>query len=483
MFSAQIRHLQTESFRLAAVYVALFVGSMAVLTTLIYFIVAQAFEADLLRGADDDLKAIRTAYHVELAKRPAKAIHEASEMIDDRLLAKDTADVFLLERGNTRITGNIPVMTPRDGILRFQNPLMPAGADRGTHIVIGRGELLAPGLYAFVGRDLNGAKAAEGAVLQTFALVLAVSIVIAIAGGLVLSHSFLGRIDAITDTCRAIMAGRLDDRVPVRGARDEMGRLAATINDMLDRIGLLMESLRQVSNDIAHDLRTPLAHLRYRLERVRAEARGTSDYAVAVDAAIADADELLALFASLLRIAQIEAGARRAGIEEVDLGALLVRVADLYRPALDDGAHPFELVRSADLVVCGDPQLLFQLVANLLDNAIRHTPVGTPIRLAAEMSGDRPAIVAADRGPGIAVADRERVFRRFFRCEQSRTSPGSGLGLTLAKAIADLHDAQILLLDNAPGLSVVVTFPPVVRDRAPRKPSQKAVSVAEVGIL
>ena len=484
MPSAGIRHFQTESFRLAAIYAALFVGSMAVLSTVIYLTVAQAFEANLLQGADDDLAAIRTAYTAELAKHTKRALHEAEEMIDDRLLARDKGSVFLLQRGVLPVYGNIPAMTPKAGLSRFPNPLVPAG-ERNAHTILGRGEFIAPGLFAFVGRDLALAKKAEFAVLQAFGWVMAISIVIAIAGGFLLSQSFLRRIDAITNTCRAIMAGRLGDRVPVHGARNEMDRLAATINDMLDRIGVLMESLRQVSNDIAHDLRTPLAHLRYRLERARSEARDTNDYGSAVDAAISDADELLSLFAALLRIAQIEAGARRAGIDDVDLHALLTRVGDLYRPALDDDVHPFELLPSPCSDVRGDPQLLLQLVANLLDNAIRHTPPGTRISLATAMDGDRPTITVADEGPGIATADREKVFRRFYRCEQSRTTPGSGLGLTLVRAIADLHEAEITLLDNKPGLKVVVTFPAAVaKEQATRRRAARPLGqVAEVGTL
>ncbi|HUO92611.1 MAG TPA: ATP-binding protein [Rhizomicrobium sp.] len=477
----RIRHFRTESFRLAAIYVALFVGSMAVLSTITYFIVTSAFEANLLQGADDDLLAIRSAYTEELARRPQKAVHEAQEMIDDRLLARDSGDVFLLERGTTRLSGNIAGMAPRAGILRFPNPLAPAG-DGAAHVILGRGEFLAPGLYTFVGRDLSAANKAEDAVLQAFGWMMAVSVVIAMAGGFFLSHSFLKRIDAITKTCRAIMTGHLGDRVPVHGARNELDRLAMTINDMLDRIGILMESLRQVSNDIAHDLRTPLAHLRYRLERARNDAKTTDSYAAAVDGAIADADALLSLFAALLRIAQIEAGARRAGIEDVDLNALLTRAADLYRPALDDGAHPFEVVPAATGIVRGDPQLLLQLIANLLDNAVRHTPPGTRISLSTAMQDGRPALVVADRGPGIAEDDREKVFRRFYRCEPSRTTPGSGLGLTLARAIVELHEAEIELLDNAPGLKAVVTFP-AVAEATQHRSRPPLATAAKVGTL
>jgi signal transduction histidine kinase len=460
MSFVRIRLFQTESFRLAAIYAGLFVGSMIVLIGLIYFIVAQAFEANLLRGSDDDLAAIRRAYNIELVKKPKKAIHEATEMVDDRLLATDSEDAFLLQQGaHTRITGNLPPMTPKAGEQRFLSPLPITEGERSEHIILGRGEYLGDGLYAFVGRDLYAARAAEAKVLRTFGWVLLASLLAAFAGGTLLSQSFLRRVDAITNTCRSIMAGRLGDRIPVHGSRNELDQLSSTINDMLDRIGVLMESLRQVSNDIAHDLRTPLAHLRYRLEQARAEAITAEDYAQPVEAAIADSDKLLEMFAALLRIAQIEAGARQAGIEDVQLVPLLARAGDLYRPVMDDVGHPFRIKLSPCASTRGDPQLLLQLVANLLDNAVHHTPAGTGISLVAEMDGARPVIAVADEGPGIPAEDRQKVFRRFFRCEQSRTTPGSGLGLALVSAIADLHGAEISLLDNRPGLRVVVKFP------------------------
>jgi signal transduction histidine kinase len=463
MSSVRIRLFQTESFRLAAVYAGLFFGSMAVLIVLIYLIVGHAFERDLLEDSNDDLASIHKAYATELLKRPGKAVHEAKEMIDDRLLAADKDDVFLLQSGtSTRLAGNLPVMAPEAGILRFRNPI-PTDSDKREHMILGRGEVLAPGLYAFVGRDLHEAQEAESEVLRAFGLVMLASLLAAAVGGLFLSRSFLRRVDAITGTCRAIMAGRLGDRIAMRGTRDELDRLAATINDMLDRIGALMESLRQVSNDIAHDLRTPLAHLRYRLEMAKLEAKSTQDYETAVEAAIADSDQLLEMFAALLRIAQIEAGARHAGMEEVDLATLLGHVGDLYKPVMDDTGHPFEVQLAPCAPVRGDPQLLLQLFANLLDNAVHHTPAGARISLIAQMDGARPMIVVADEGPGIPVEDRQKVFRRFFRREQSRTTPGSGLGLALVLAIADLHGAEISLCDNNPGLRVVVKFPASLR--------------------
>jgi signal transduction histidine kinase len=455
MSFARARVFQTETFRLAATYALVFLGSMALLVVLIFVIVSNAFEANLLRDSRDDLAAIKKAY---AEATPGRELHEANEMIEDRLLATDSADVFLLQAGHKRIGGNLPVMQPSTGVLRFSYPRALGGATAG-HTLLGQGELIAPGVYAFVGRDLYSARRAENELLETFVLVLVASLVLAGAGGLLLSRSFVKRVDAITTTCRGIMAGRLDERIPTKGTRNELDLLAASINAMLDRIAALMESLKQVSNDIAHDLRTPLAHLRYRLERAREDARSTDDYAVAVDAAIANCDQLQAMFAALLRIAQIEAGARRVGMQAVDLGEVLENIVGLYEPVMGDTGHPFETRFAHNLRLSGDPQLLMRLFGNLLDNAIRHTPAGGRISLTAEAEGSTAKVAVSDEGPGIPAEDREKVFRRFYRREQSRTTPGSGLGLALVAAIAELHGAEVSLDDNAPGLRAIVLFP------------------------
>jgi signal transduction histidine kinase len=450
------RLFQSESFRHAAIYAVLFTGAMAVLITLVYLGMDQAFKADLLRASGDDLLAIRKAY-VEAA--PGRGTHEAKEMIDDRMLAPDAADRFLLQQGaRTRLAGNLPAMPPRAGIFYLHYPV----SGDGSHEVLGKGALLPNGLYAFVGRDIYQARKAEQGVLRAFGWVLFASIALASLSGLMLSSRFLKRIDRISDTCRAIMDGRLDDRIPAKGKRSELGRLAATINNMLDRNQALVESLRQMSSDIAHDLRTPLMHLRHSLEKARNEAANTDEYATVVDSAIAESDQMLAMFEALLRIARIEAGARREAFEDVDLRHLLQRAYDIYKPVMDDAGHPFTIGRTAGALVRGDAQLLLQAIVNLLENAIHHTPAGTPIRAAVECEGGRLAIVISDGGPGIAAEDRARVIRRFYRCEQSRTSPGNGLGLSLVSAVADLHGAELELSDNAPGLRVCIRFSPPI---------------------
>jgi len=450
----QTRLIRTDSFRHAAIYTLLFMGSMAVLIAIVYFILDHSYKANLLREVGDDLTSIRTAY---ATARHGKEEHEAKEMIDDRMLAPDSNDVYLLQRGPRKIAGNLPAMTPQTGEFRLPVPGRVQG-DGDGHVILGRGEKLSKDLYVFVGEDLYAVNQTERGVLYAFGLVLLASLLLAFGGGLLLSRGFLKRVDAITDTCRAIMMGRLGDRIPISGRQNELGRLGDVINAMLDRNQALMESLKQVSTDIAHDLRTPLTHLRYRLEGARNAAATTEDYAAAVEAAIAECDQLLTVFAALLRIAQIEAGARRAEFRDVALDQLVERVRDIYKPVMDDTRHPLEVRPGAGVPVRGDAQLLMQLVSNLLENAIHHTPEGTPVVLESGMEDGHAFLVVADRGAGIPEADRVNVLKRFFRQEQSRTTPGSGLGLSLVAAIAEVHNAVIKLTDNNPGLRVLVTF-------------------------
>jgi signal transduction histidine kinase len=475
MSSASTRLLQTDSFRLAAIYAGLFLVSTLLLMALVFVAVSRAFEADLLRASSDDLVSIQRAYVGGMPR--GKALHEANEMIEDRQLATDSSDVFLLVSKGRKVAGNLPFMAARAGELRFPYPAALGGSAMAGHTILGRGVFLARGDYAFAGRDLQIARDAEQEVIDAFAVVLAVSLLIAAGGGMLMSRSFLRRIDAITATCRDIMSGRLGERIPVRGSRNELDRLAGTINEMLNRIATLMDSLRQVSNDIAHDLRTPLAHLRYRLERAQANATTAGEYARAVDEAIADCDHLLAMFAALLRIAQIESGARRAGMAGLDLSELLRHLAGFYEPVVSDAGHPFAVRIASDLEVVGDSQLLFRLFANLIDNAVRHTPPGAPVTLEAYPRNDAVVVAVSDRGAGIPAEDHEKVFRRFFRREQSRTTPGSGLGLSLVSAIAELHSTRVVLADNCPGLRASVELRSSAPDEGRKARSAPSLSI------
>ena len=281
---------------------------------------------------------------------------------------------------------------------------------------------------------------------------------IGVALSLLTSLLVLRRVEAVGAASRAIMAGDLGARIPVGRRGDEFDRLAAQLNAMLDRIGELVEDVRQVTNDVAHDLRTPLARLRQRLETARRKAASVADYEAAADAAIAETDAVLATFTAMLRIAQIEAGTRRAGFAPVDLSGLLAGLAETYAAVAEDRGQSLRAAVEPGVVVTGDKELLAQLFANLIENALTHTPPGSRIEVALARDGGGPVATVADDGPGVPAAMRERVLKRFVRLEASRSTPGSGLGLASVAAIARLHGLGLGLADDRPGLRVTLRF-------------------------
>jgi signal transduction histidine kinase len=245
--------------------------------------------------------------------------------------------------------------------------------------------------------------------------------------------------------------------VPVKGSDDDLDRLAITFNRMLDRIAALMESVKQVSSDVAHDMRTPLTRLRNRLE---AGLAAPQERDVAMEGALADLDAILETFAAILRIAQIESGARRAAFGPCDLTAIARTVVDAFAPSAEDARQALSLAAGSPVRVDGDPELLTQMLVNLVENALRHAGPGAHIEVGVRRTAGGAVLTVTDNGPGVPAAERERLFDRFYRLEHSRSTPGSGLGLALVAAVAKLHDAEVRLLDAAPGLEARISFPP-----------------------
>ena len=314
------------------------------------------------------------------------------------------------------------------------------------------------GYHLLVGRDV--AVRAQLRTLLTDALLWALLVValLGIVGALLVRGLFRRTLSQVSLTAAAISAGDLTRRVKLSGRGDEFDRLAETINDMLDRIARLMDGVRQVSNAIAHDLRTPIARARSRLEDAALHAQGAEDLRAAIDRAQADLDGVVAVFQALLRIAEIEAGARRSAFVTFDLARVLGDLAELYGAVAEDGGMRFDLACPDALPVFGDRELLQQAVVNLLDNAIKFSPPGGVIQLQA-MRRDGVRIVVADHGPGIPPEDQVRATERFFRGESARHTPGSGLGLALVQAVAQLHGGHLRLADNHPGLRAVLELP------------------------
>ena len=318
--------------------------------------------------------------------------------------------------------------------------------------------VLSGGYRLLVGRDLHDAQAFRSRITQTLAWAALLTLALGIAGGLFMTRNMLARVEAVNRTSARIIHGDLTQRVPLTGSGDEFDQLAGNLNAMLDQIERLMAGMRQVTDNIAHDLRTPLARLRARLEVTLLERPDAQRYAEALSDTIVEADRLLGTFNALLSIAEAEAGSRRETMAVVDLAEIARSVAELYDPVAEEKGLVLSVKIDAELPVNGDRHLLSQAIANLLDNALKYTPSGT-VTLAAQGSEGVARIEVADSGPGVPPDRREAVFDRFVRLEGSRSTPGNGLGLSLVRAVAKLHGGEVWLEDNEPGLKAIFILP------------------------
>jgi signal transduction histidine kinase len=335
-------------------------------------------------------------------------------------------------------------------------------ADGPEHRALVRLFELPGGFRLLVGRDLEERDRLRAIVLAAGRWSIAVVVVLGIAGGFFVTRRVLKRIDAMTGTTQTIMAGDLGGRLPIAGTGDELDRLASNLNAMLERIEALMRGLKEVSDNIAHDLKTPLTRLRNRCEEALRTSRNESDYRTALEATIEESDGLIRTFNALLMIARAESGQARENMTEFDAAEIAQGVADLYEPLADEKGLILAVDAPEPAPMRGNRELVSQALANLVDNAIKYTKsddAAKEIVVKAANDGDQVLLSVSDRGPGIAEADRGRVVERFVRLEQSRSQPGSGLGLSLASAVARLHGGVLKFEDNEPGLRVVIALP------------------------
>lgn len=369
------------------------------------------------------------------------------------------------------LAGNVGSLEPgvldRPGWLEtnYHRLESPEGAE---HRALVRVVQLAGGFHLLVGRDLDERERLFGIIVNAGKWSLALVIVLGLVGGFFVSRRVLSRIDAMTGTAQTIMAGDLSGRLPVAGSGDELDRLADNVNAMLERIEALMRGLKEVSDNIAHDLKTPLTRLRNRCEQALRSATGEASYRSALESTIAESDELIRTFDALLMIARAESGQARDNMTEFDASAIARDVGELYEPVAEEKGIALKVEAPVAAPVRGNRELVSQALANLIDNAIKYAgPNGklngmpAEIVVRADTEGERITLSVADRGPGIADADRARVVERFVRLEQSRSEPGSGLGLSLASAVARLHGGELKLEDNHPGLRSTIALPRV----------------------
>jgi signal transduction histidine kinase len=471
------RLLNTSAFRLAAIYFTLFATSVLALLSFIYFSTADFVEAQAEETIDAEIRGLAEQYRehglaglieiidqrIAAAQRTPSRVDDTIYLITDPLLHRLAGNLETwpqaVERGNGWVS--FPVTVRIEGNTETDNA-------RASVIVL-------PGnFHLLVGRNLRDARLFRQRITNTLGWAALITLALGIAGGLLMTRNMLRKVDAVNRTSTRIMHGDLSQRVPVSGTGDEFDQLAQNLNGMLDQIERLMAGMRQVTDNIAHDLRTPLARLRARLEVTLIEKPDEVRYADVLRDTIAEADRLLGTFNALLSIAEAEAGSRRAGLEAVDLSEIARDVAELYEPVADDAGIAFHLSVTDKVMVRGDRHLLSQAIANLLDNALKYTPAGA-VALSVGMRAGKARVEIADTGPGVPPDRRDAVFDRFVRLEGSRSTPGNGLGLSLVRAVTKLHDGAIWLEDNHlasaaighaenPGLKVVIELPLAASD-------------------
>jgi signal transduction histidine kinase len=443
--------VSTTSFKLSALYLGLFLVSFLAIGITVYLLTTHTLEQQLKNSIETEANRLKAEYD-------SGGIAELKEEIaEDECMASHTYGI--LDQNGKLIGGNFVNFKPSAGwqtIIRPSAAKKPQLEEKG--ILYMKVIPLPDNVWLGVGHDSEYIQDAGAAIIQAFLWGIVLVMLLGAGGGFYLSRAFLKKIDRITQSTQAIIAGDLKHRLPVSKNRDELDNLALLLNRMLDKIGALIENVQQVSNDIAHDLRTPISHLQFRLEDAVKRDISAEQYKERITFAIEEVNTILDTFSALLRISQIESGSRRSGFKTVNLSELITSVTEALYPVAEEQGKTINSNIEKNIELIGDKELLTQLTFNLLENAILHTPDHTKIKVSLRSSGNRTDFIVADHGHGIAEEHRQKVFQRFYRLEQSRTTPGNGLGLSIVAAIADLHEGTLTLFDNKPGLKIVLSL-------------------------
>lgn len=448
-----MRLLASFSFRLALLYALLFTLSLSILLGLFFWMSIARPTGEVERG----LLAETTRYRALHAEAGTPALAAA---LDRRAatMAPRRAYHALIGRDGRPVTANLPSWPPgRDGgWYRIEADIYRDG-DEDDHEALVHDMALPDGSRLLIGRDVEDLDELEEAVRAAAVWLLPALLLLVVAGSALMSRAIGRRIDAMSATARRVMDGELAERVPERGGSDDFARLAGTLNAMLDRIEASLDAVRRVSDGVAHELRTPLSRLQADLTELRsAPPERAADL---VDHAATEAERLARMFDTVLRISRIEARRHQPDMRPVDLSALLDDAADYHAPQAEERGLSLRADIAPGLVIEADRDLIFQAVSNLLDNALKFTPEGGSVTLAAANPDGHVEITLADTGPGMTAAEIARAGERFFRAPEAAGIPGFGLGLALVDAVAALHGSR-LTFDGRDGLSVRWRFPP-----------------------
>ena len=441
---------RSTPFRLALLFATLFIGAFLLSGGAAY----QYLKTEI---AQRDDRIMKENFEVYAQSYKTDGIHDLIDNIELQINASgdDENIYFLSGPDGSVLAGNVKSIAPHPG---WSNaPGSEFGLDGDLRFRLFEGSF--DGYRLVLGVNDEDTAALEEIAITSFGWASVVSILLAVGGATVLASRARQRLEAVRGSVHLIGQGDLNARIPLIGRGDDLDILAGDINASLERLSHLVEGMRQVSNDIAHELKTPLNRLKINLETARQKQGKGKGVTKELDASIKEADNINDTFAALLRIAQIESGARKARFATVDLNEVIGDVCGVYSDVAQDAGMTLSFPHQGKPVsIFGDRDLLTQMTANLLENSIRHCPQGAAITVKLESEGATSHLAIADNGPGIPQAERENVLRRLYRLEQSRTTPGSGLGLSLVKAIADLHGAALELEDNNPGLRVKLDF-------------------------
>jgi len=447
--------VRSQAFRIVLVYVVLFGLSATGLIAFTYWNAKRALEAQSDQLIEAEIADVANQY---------------------RQLDEDGLELLIMNRSGPGARGLYLLADPSRRVIAGNLDRWPDGANGSGGFVDfeyerrisdrraeqrharGRTFTLAGGDLLLVAQDVNDRYLMERLFTTTVPWTLALMLLLGLVGGGLIGRNMIARLDSINRTSKEIIAGDLSRRVPLSGTRDEFDTLAENLNRMLDRIERLMKGVREVTDSVAHDLRTPLTRLRSRLETTLRQRLAHGQSYGDLEDAIGEVDRLIATFNSILLIAEADAGLAREAMTPVDVGAVACDAADLYAPLAEEKEIALRVSRDGERWVDGNRNLIFQALVNLVDNAIKYTPRGGHIDIIANEKRDAVSISVADSGPGIPERERVRVLERFVRLEASRNSPGTGLGLSLVAAVARLHDAELLLDDNRPGLNATLKF-------------------------
>ncbi len=456
------RLLQTSIFRIALLYLLLLGMTLAVLLGFIYWSTAGLIERQTDETVQAEIRGLAEQYRDEGLVRLMQVIARRSGP------EGAPENVYLLTGpGLQPLAGNLTGW-PRDAVA--EDGWMEVSLGRQDdpsgrpHIIRGRAFELAGGYHLFVGRDTVERGDFRSIVAGALAWSVLPALLLGLLGGALIARYSLSRVDAVRAASEDIVRGDLSRRVPLTGSGDEFDRLATTINAMLERIETLMGGMRLVTDSLAHDLRSPLTRARSAIEmalRRPKESNGddAESYRQALEQTAAELETILRTFEALINIAQAESGLNRLTLAKLDLSVLTNDLLEVYQPIAEDAGLELNSEIAADVTIHGHRQLLGQALANLLENAIKYSAPGGRIALTLAASAKGVVLCVADNGPGIPQEQRERVLQRFVRLDDSRGTPGSGLGLSLIAAVAKLHDVKLELGDNRPGLKVTLTFP------------------------